>query len=341
MIRVGILGAGFMATTHAHAFARQPEAQVVGVWSRDPARAAMLASEVGARSHALPEALIGDPAVDAVSVAVPTHLHAAFTVAALEAGKHVLVEKPMALTLADCDRMVEAQARCRPARVLMVGHVLRFWPEYRAVYDYVNSGALGRPFSATASRLLGQDASGGWFSDPALSGGAVLDLHIHDLDACNWFFGAPQSVYARGRRSPGGAWQHTLTVLDYGDAHAMAEGSAIRPAGYPFTMGLTVTGENGTIEFAFRAGGKQVDSRDTAVSAIVAYHPDRPPSPIPSPGGDGYENEIREFLACIREGRAPENGAPAQARLAVATALAARRSLDTGRVVSFGTAAAG
>ncbi len=331
MIRVGILGAGFMGTTHAHAFARQPDAHVVAIWSRDPRRAATLAAEVGARTYPDAESLLADPAVDAVSITLPTHLHAAYTIAALEAGKHVLVEKPMALTLDQCDAMIGAQAQT--GRVLMVAHVLRFWPEYVAVHDYVRGGALGEPLSITAYRLLGRSAPGGWYEDPEQSGGAVLDLHIHDLDACNWFFGLPRTVYARGRRGPTGAWQHALTVLDYGAAQGMAEGSAIRPEGYPFTMGLWVTCEGGTVEFVFRAGGVQVDSRDRADSAITAFPTGGPPQPLTSPGGDGYVNEIAEFLACIREGRAPVNGAPEQARLAVATALAARRSLETGEVV--------
>jgi predicted dehydrogenase len=322
-----------MGATHAQAYAARADVRVVGVWSRDAGKAAALAAEVGARPYPAAEALIADPTIEAVSVTLPTHLHAATTIAALEAGKHVLVEKPMALTLAECDAMIAA---AQPGRVLMVAHVLRFWPEYMAVYSYVKSGALGRPLSATAFRLLGQSAPEGWFADPAQSGGAVLDLHIHDLDALNWFFGMPRTVYARGRQGPTGAWQHALTVVDYGHAQGFAEGSALRPEGYPFTMGLWVTCEGGTVEFAFRAGGAQVDARDSAQSGIVAHTPGRPPQPIPSPGGDGYANEITEFLMCIRDARPPANGAPAQARLAVATALAARRSLETGAVVAVG-----
>jgi len=331
MIGIGILGAGFIGTTHVRAYARQPGARVSGVWSRDSAKAATLAAETGARAYADAQALLDDPAIDAVSITLPTHLHPTWAIRALEAGKHVLVEKPMALSLGECDAMIRAQART--GRVLMVAHVLRFWPEYMALYDYVNSGTLGPPLSITAFRLLGRSAPGGWYEDPAQSGGAVLDLHIHDLDACNWFFGAPRSVYARGRRGPTGAWQHALTVLDYGDKQGMAEGSAIRPEGYPFTMGMWVTCEGGTIEFAFRAGGAQVDSRDRADSGITAFPDGGPPQPVLARGSDGYESEIAEFLACVREGREPTNGAPAQARLAVATALAARRSLETGEVV--------
>jgi predicted dehydrogenase len=333
MIRVGILGPGFMGTTHARAYARQPDVQVVAVWSRDPRRAAVTAAETGARTYPDAQSLLADPTVDAVSITLPTHLHAAYAVAALEAGKHVIVEKPMALSIDQCDAMI--RARAQTGRVLMVAHVLRFWPEYVAVYDYVRSGVLGAPLSITAYRLLGQSAPGGWYEDPAQSGGAVLDLHIHDLDACNWFFGAPRTVYARGCRGSAGAWQHALTLLDYGSAQGMAEGSAIQPEGYPFTMGMRVTCERGAVEFGFRAGGAQVDSRDRATSEITVFPTGGPPQRIPSPGGDGYENEIAEFLACIREHRAPVNGAPEQARLAVATALAARDSLETGEVVTL------
>jgi predicted dehydrogenase len=333
IISVGVLGAGFMGVTHARAFARQPGVRIAGVWSRDPAKSAALAKEVGARPYTEAHALLADPGIDAVSITLPTHVHAETAVEALEAGKHVLVEKPMALRLEECDAMIHAQARAQ--RVLMVAHVLRFWPEYRALHDYVNGGALGAPLSLTAYRLLGRSTPGGWYEDPAQSGGAVLDLHIHDLDACNWFFGAPRTVYARGRRGPTGAWQHALTTLDYGAAQGFAEGSAIRPSGYPFTMGMWVTCEGGAVEFVFRAGGAQVDSRDRAESEITAFPESAPPQAIASPGGDGYENEIAEFLACIRESRAPKDGMPTQARLAVATALAARRSLETGEVVTL------
>ena len=327
---VGVIGAGFMGATHARAYAHVPGVRVAGIASRSADKAAALAAEVGARAYADALALLDDPSIGAVSIALPTLLHREVAVAALEAGKHVLVEKPMGLTLADCDAMIEAAARY--GRLLMVAHVLRFWPEYLAVAGLLRSGALGKPLSATAFRLMGQGGAASWFADPEVSGGAVLDLHIHDLDGFNWLFGRPLTVYSRGQRGQGGAWDHVLTTVDYGEVQCVAEGSALRPHGYPFTMGLWVTGARGSVEFAFRAGGVQVDSRDAGESRITLFEPDLVPRDIPSPGGDGYLNEITYFVECVRSGHAPLDGSVEQGRLAVAMALAARRSLETGEV---------
>ena len=94
------------------------------------------------------------------------------TLAALQAGKHVLVEKPFALTVADCDEMIAAQQQS--GKLMMVGQVLRFWPEYRALIDFVQSGAIGRPLSAVACRLSQAPAWSNWFRNPEQSGGAVI-----------------------------------------------------------------------------------------------------------------------------------------------------------------------
>ena len=174
MLNLAILGAGFMGETHARALAQEPDVNIVGISSRTPAKAAALAEAVGAEPFVDALALARDPRADAVSIALPTYLHLEYVLAALEAGKHVLVEKPMALTVADCDAMIEAAERA--GRILMVAQTLRFWPEYVALVDVVHSGELGRPLTASAMRLLAPPTWSPWFQDPAKSGGEVLDL---------------------------------------------------------------------------------------------------------------------------------------------------------------------
>ena len=196
MINIAILGAGFMGKTHARALAKLPDVNIVGISSRSMAEASSLAQEVDAEPYDDARALLHAPDVDAVSITLPTYLHPEFTLAALNAGKHVLVEKPMALSVAECDRMVDAAARSD--RIVMVGHVLRFWPEYVALVELVQSGALGRPLSATAARLLPPPTWSDWFRDETLSGGEVLDLHIHDLDLLNWLFRRARAPFLRG-----------------------------------------------------------------------------------------------------------------------------------------------
>nr|MBC8252794.1 Gfo/Idh/MocA family oxidoreductase [Ardenticatenia bacterium] len=172
MLKVGVLGSGFMGSTHARAFARIPDVEVVGVSSRTAKKAAALAEELAAKPYADAMALATHPEVDAISITLPTNLHQEYTVAALEAGKDVLLEKPMGLSLEECDAMITVANRT--GKILMLAHVMRFWPEYLALVDLVNSGELGKPLAATASRLSARPTWGDWFANPEWTGGGIL-----------------------------------------------------------------------------------------------------------------------------------------------------------------------
>jgi predicted dehydrogenase len=333
MVRVGILGAGFMGGTHARAFAKLQDVEIVGVSSRTRDKAEKLAKEYAAEPFTDSLALATDPRVDAVSITLPTQVHLEYTRAALAAGKHVLCEKPMACTLDECDEMIAA-ARTY-ARFLMVGQTLRFWPEYGMIRDLVKSGELGRPLSATAKRLVGPPRWAEFYLHPEWSGGEVIDLQIHDMDALNWLFGKPKTVYSRGQRSPeSGGWDLALTLVDYGDVVAFAEGSALQTPEYPFTMTLWVLCENGSVEYTVRMGGAQVDSRDSGINLLEVIEKGKTPRRLVGPGLDAYDLEVAAFIEAVRTGRAPEQCTPEDARLALATSLAAQRSLDTGQIVS-------
>jgi predicted dehydrogenase len=330
-MNVGVLGAGFMGGTHARSYAQIPGVKVVAVSSRNLEKAAKLAAEVGAAPTADAMAIFADPTIEAVSIAVPTHLHKQLTLAAIKAGKHVLLEKPFALDVADCDAMIAAQEESDT--FLMIGHTLRFWPEYVALVNFVHSGALGRPLSAVASRLSQRPAWSDWFGKPEQSGGAVIDLMIHDLDTLNWIFGHPVSVYACGQQSAPGMWDHMLTVVNYGAAAGSIEGSELLPPDYPFTMTLSVLCERGRVEYAFRAGGVSVEMGG-GVNSLIVYEPGKAYTLDASGrGSDAWGLEVAYFVECVRAGRAPEVGTPQQARLAVAMANAARMSLETMQVI--------
>ncbi len=329
-MNVGILGSGFMGRTHAKAFAKLPDVHVVAVSSRTMEKAAKLAQEVGARATTDDMAIIRDPSIDAISNTLPTHLHPKYTIVALEAGKHVLLEKPFALTAADCDPMIAAQKKS--GKYLMLAHVLRLWPEYVALVDLVHSGAIGRPLSAVAARLSVPPGWADWFLDPELSGGAVLDLMIHDLDALNWLFGAPKSIYARGHQARPDLWNHVLAIVDYGERHGSVEVSVMMPRDYPFTSTLKVLCEGGSVEYVFRASGVSVEAG--GVSSLTVYEPGHTYT-LAAASGDGYEAQAAYFVDCIRQKHAPTIGTPEQGKLAVQLANAARKSLETGKVVQM------
>ena len=330
LVKIGILGSGFMGTTHARAYAKIPGVSIAAVSSRHLDRAEKLANELGARATTDDRSIIEDPSIEAISNTLPTYLHAEATIAALKAGKHVLLEKPLALTAADCDGMI-ATAK-EPGRTLMVAHVLRFWGEYVSLVELVHSGKLGKPVSAVAARLSQLPAWAEWFLDPAWSGGAVLDLCIHDFDALNWLFGAPKSVYARGKELRPGLWNDIHALVDYGGVNGFVEGSEFMPQGYPFTAALKVLCEGGVVEFLFRAGGVSVE---IGGGASLMVHEAGKAYPVTAKPGDAYDNQVAYFVECLRNGVKPTLGTPEQARLAVATANAARRSLELGAVASL------
>ena len=320
-----------MGVTHARAFAKLTDVRVVAVSSRSKEKAARLAAEVGAEPTTDDMAIVDDRSIDAISNTLPTHLHRKFTVAALEAGKHVLVEKPLGLTVTDCNAMIAA--RNKSAKYLMVAHVLRFWPEYVALADFVKSGKLGKPLAAVASRLSTTPGWADWFKNPQLSGGAVLDLMIHDMDALNWLLGSPISIYTRGRESRPGSWDHMHAIVDYGDSHALVEASVFMPADYPFTMTLKVLCEGGSVEFASRAGGASVEMGGGSTSLMV-YEPSKA-YPLEAKPADAYEAQIAYFVECIKANSPPTIGTAEQGRLAVRLSLAARESLESGDVIAL------
>lgn len=329
-MRIGILGSGFMGATHARAFAKVPGVEIVAVSSRHLDKAEALANEVGGEPTTDDRVIIEDPTIDAISNTLPTNLHPEPTIAALEAGKHVLLEKPFALTAPDCDGMIAtAQAT---GKTLMVAHVCRFWGEYVALAELVHGDNLGKPISAVAHRLSQLPAWADWFVDPALSGGAVLDLSVHDFDVVNWLLGAPHTVYARGREMRPGLWNDIHAVVDYGDASGVIEGSEFMPSDYPFACGLKVVCEGGVVEFRFQAGGASVEMGGG--SSLVVHEPGKSYALEPPPG-DAYENQIAYFVESVRDDRPPRLGTPEQARLAVRTANAARESLETKAIVQI------
>jgi predicted dehydrogenase len=326
-MKIGILGAGFMGTTHARAYARIPGVSIAAVSSRHLDKAEKLAGEVGARATTDDRSIIEDASIAAISNTLPTPLHAEPTIAALRAGKHVLLEKPLALLAADADDMIAVAAAT--GRTLMVAHVLRFWGEYVSLVEFVHGGKLGRPISATAARLSQLPAWGDWFLDPAWSGGAVLDLCVHDFDVLNWLLGAPKSVFARGRQMRPGLWNDVHALLDYGETNGVVEGSQFMPQGYPFTSALKVLCEGGVVELRFRAGGASVEMGGGTTLTVHEGGKAYPLTPRP---GDAYDNQAAYFVECLRKGVKPSRGTPEQARLAVAVANAARRALESGRV---------
>lgn len=327
-LRIGLVGTGFIGAAHAGALAEAPGAELVAAASAHAESARRFTERLG-HTHPglrscgdLDELLASD--LDAVAVAVPTHLHEEVACAALAAGHHVLVEKPMALSLEGCDRMIAAAG---PGQVLMVGLVVRHWPHYRVLRELAAGRAYGALRSVFSSRRVTFPRWSEWFADHRRSGGAVLDLVIHDLDFAVALCGRPRAVHAVGRRGPSGGWDLVQALIEGEDADASVEGMAVDAPGYPFSIESRLVFEHGLAELRGRSGGSQVDELGgPTLEVFPAVGGCRRPA---VPDGDPYALQMRAFVdACLDRSQLSE-GTPAQGREAVRLALTVRAALES------------
>ena len=333
MVTVGIVGAGLMGTVHARAYSKNPSVKIAYICDHSGDKAKSLASEVGALETIQFDPILNDPAVDLIDICLPTPSHAKYAIDSLAAGKHVVVEKPMALSVAEADAMIAASKEAD--RFLMVAHVVRFAPEYRAIRAVLESGRLGRPLQATAYRISNMPQWAEWFKDPTMTGGAVLDMQIHDLDFLNWLFGKPLRVQATGVRGDSGGWEHSMTLISFSDVQALVESSFLMPQDFPFSAGFRVLCEQGSIEYFFRAGGDSFEIGEPQ-SHVLIFEPGKPPEPAELETRDGYEHELEYFVNCVEQNNEPDYVTAVDARLAVEVALASRKSIENRTIEMIG-----
>jgi predicted dehydrogenase len=295
-----------------------------GVASNIDTGAARHADLSSLRTYSSYDDLLKDDGVDLVDVCLPTFLHAEMALRSFKAGKHVVCEKPMGRTSREARRMAVAAGRA--GRFLGVGHVLRFWPEYVAMKEMIDSGRYGAVRSAHFSRFSPRPERSwnNWLQDPSRSGSAVLDLHIHDTDAVQWFFGRPAKVTSRGTFDAAGGVSHILSAFDCeGGAMIVAEAGWDFPPSFPFRMTARVIFEEAAAEF---------DS--TRTPTLIVHNAKTGEVEAPAfPQVNAYAEELRYFVRCIAEGRPPERITPADAAAAIAIVEAEIKSARSGRAV--------
>lgn len=340
MKRVAIVGFGFMGKTHYGAWKKCRGAKVVAVCDSNLAQitAKVTGNIKGAADNsALPKsvrvwddfsAMLAAGGFDVVDITLPTPLHPDMTVAALESGYHVLCEKPMALDLKSCDRMLAAAKKT--GKRLLVAHCVRFFPEYAFLRELVRSGKYGKVVAADFTRVMAapkwSPKGGSWLLDEKKSGGLYVDAHVHDADFIFSLFGKPKSVLSRCRRSAHGYVDHTTTVYDYPGMIVTSDSSFAASDSLVWDASARVFFEKASVYL-----GEFNKKR-------LTVYPDkgRPFSPkLPDKGG--YEAEVAYFLRMI-DGRLREGDKVLDAddaRNSIALVLAERKSAATGRPVSM------
>lgn len=331
-VKVGLIGLGAIGRLHFACWRKSPHAHLSAIASRDARKRAgdwpagefnlgdATAEKVdltGVRAYATAEELLADPDIDVVDICTATPLHAPLTIAALRAGKHVVCEKPMALTEPECAAVEEA-ARTS-GRQLMVAHCLRFWPQYERAFAAVRSGEFGRPRYARLERAGGIPAwsAEGWLMKPESSGG-VFDLHIHDIDVALWWFGEPVQIAATGCARAGlplivdATWQyaHGLTVQLHG---------AWDPNGGAFRHAFRLVCERATLVYDLALNPRTLQCwQDGVVREMPMEEP------------QAHQAELDCFAEAVASGRPFTRFTPSESHRAVAHALEEWRQLGPG-----------
>ncbi len=326
----GVIGLGFFGEVHADTLAPMPGIELAALCTRRQARLAELADRYDVRRRYTDyHELLADPAVDVVSVTTHVDDHLQITLDALAAGKHVLLEKPMASSVAECDRIVAAAAAADG--FFMVGHVCRFDPRVVLAKQAIGEGRIGRIISMHARRNLSK-AVGRQVLDNI---SALFGDGIHDADLMLWFSGArPLSVYGQEvhpgpHKYPDGGW--ALIRLE-GDMVGVVESVWHLPESTPYTIDarMEVIGTEGALYINCGEAGLSIHDAGGNHLPDTMYWP--------SVCGERFgvlRAELRYFADCVRRGRAPERITPEESRAAAALMLAATESAQTGNVVQL------
>lgn len=335
MVRIGIIGIGFMGVTHYKAMAKVKGARVTAICTRNPKKLQgdwrQVQGNFGgsggvqdlskiARYSDIGE-LLADEKVDLVDICLPTNMHAQVALDALEAGKHVLLEKPIALSLKAADRIV-AEAKKRRLRC-MVGHVLRYFPEFRIIKSLIDGREQGRVLAAHFKRIIAEPA---WWDprDLERTGGPAIDLHIHDSDFVQFLFGMPESVASNGFVRRGGIVEHLHTHYHFGGRSMAisAEGGWLAQQGCPFEHGYDVYFEHATLKYNSSWGHPPV--------LLTRDGKCRKPR---LPRQDGFVAELQDAVDAVRAGRDSSVLSGASARNSLLLCLKEVQSVKTGKRV--------
>ncbi|MEQ8785773.1 MAG: Gfo/Idh/MocA family oxidoreductase [Pirellulaceae bacterium] len=344
MLNVGIAGIGFMGWIHYLAYQRVRGVKLAALCTRDakkrsgdwrgiqgnfgpPGEQVDLA---GVATYEQYREMLSDPKIDVVDICLPPDLHAMATLEALKAGKHVFCEKPLALTAAECSKMVAAAKKVR--RLLLVGHVLPFFPEYAHARKLIDSGKYGKLLGGSFKRVISDPLWLKDFYDPQKVGGPLVDLHVHDAHLIRMLFGMPNRVVSQGRMR-GDVVDFCESLFGFEDASLVvrATSGVINQQGRPFTHAFEIYLEKATLNYELGAFADNVELMPLKVLT------DKGKVLRPELGGGdeitAFEGEIKEVVRSIKSGAASNILSAELARDAIVLCHKQSESIKNGKPV--------
>lgn len=333
MLNVAVIGSGYIGQLHAKAINESDRVNLAAIAERNEEAGRKAAEEFGCKWYADTEEMLLKEDIDIVDICLPTFLHEDYVMLAARCKKHVLCEKPVALSVESFDRMTEAAGKAGVS--MMVAQVVRFWHEYADIKRRYDAGEFGKIKMVYANRLSQHPNWTNWQRDPKLSGGGLYDLHTHDIDYVRYLFGPAESVYAVGDKNESGCWNHVVSSITFKNGvKAVVEGAYEMTDGFPFNMYFRITGENKTAEYNLKAGLNIRDGDTTRQEIIfetgkesLVLSKDSYPDP--------YRDEIEYFASCVEKGIKPETVPLEQSREVLCLLAAINESLETGKVIKL------
>lgn len=301
MLKVGLIGCGFMGTMHANCYKNIEGVEIVAFADIRRENAEKLAEGTNAAIYGDGYDLIKGAEVDIIDICLPTYLHSEYAIAAMDKVKYVFVEKPVALTKEQGEQMIKKAEET--GAYVQVGQVIRFWDEYVKLAEIVASGKMGKIINANFRRISPIPTWGwnDWLLKNELSGGAAQDLHIHDMDYVLSLFGKPNNMKSV-KNIIGEKASYINSLLIYDDSVISVEGTWALPGTYPFAATFRVVFENGVVE---NAGGKLMLYTDDSAEEIKIEKENVLGDGFE--GGNisdlgGYYNELVYFTNCAKNG---------------------------------------
>ena len=352
MVKVGQIGMGFMGRTHFGIYEKLPNARVIAFADQDPKRRAgtwadpigNMAADwpaqvdmAGRKSYASLDEMLENPEIDLVDITLPTYLHAGAVIKALKAGKHVLSEKPMGLNAAECKKVLEAYKKAKTS--YMVAQCIRFWPQYVAIKDMITSKKFGKLRSLALKRMANPPmySSGNWLMDHKKSGGALLDLHVHDIDYANFLLGKPKAIYAKGTTGPSKGIDHVEALWDYGQNLLVSiEGGWCFQNAWSFEMAVLARCEKATIKWVMSESNDIKVITDDGVKLYNAFGKEVAAGQQGAGAPTGWQEEIKYYVNKLDSGKKGKEKIcpPESTALSIVLAEAEIKSVTSGKLVA-------
>ena len=315
MIKLGIIGLGRMGQRHLANYLKISDVKVVALASKNDETINHLLSEHKLKTSEIKiykdySEICSDKSIDAISINLPSYMHAEIAIKALQNNKHVFCEKPIDLNIGKAKQMIDL-AKSKN-KILLIGHVLRFWPEYLKAYEIIKSQKYGKVLAANFTRCRGLPNwdTNNWFSKKEKSGGVAIDLHIHDADLCVWWWGKPDKINAQGNQNI------IFSTWEYNNGPVIQFDSTWEPASkLPFYFGFKIILEKASIIFDSRndSGLQLATNKEFKQLEISKHNP--------------YLRLSQYFIDCIKNKKQNDICPPSESLLALECAIETNKQI--------------